>query len=74
MNAGISEIKRAATLGLGMQNLEIPVQRKFDLAIGSYSLNAGVKILTEMYSSRPYLLIDPKMLPHPQTTITVRPV
>jgi len=74
MNAEISETIKATILVLGMQIPEIPAQLKFDSAechahkppkTGSYSFDARIKILTEMYCSHQYLSIDLKNLPCP---------
>jgi len=68
MNADLSEAVRATILGLGMKTPEIPAYRKFVLAgchahsnqnCGSYSFDARIKILTEIYCYDQYLSIDP---------------
>jgi len=74
MNAEISENIQAIILRLGMQISEIPAQRKFVSAECHAHSNAHkppktvaptfwmlVKIVTEMYWSRQYLSIDPKV-------------
>jgi len=66
MNAVISETINAAILGLGMQILEIPAQRKFDPSVCHGHFHAhkpprtvvpivliATKILTEMFLSIP---------------------
>jgi len=77
---------RVKILGLGTQIPEIPAQRKFVSVEcqahskahkppkngGSYSFDARIKILIEMYCSRQYLSIDPKKFATPILTPTNR--
>jgi len=74
MNAVISKTIKAKILGLGVQILEFPAQRKFVSSVCHAHCNYHTlpkteaptvlmleyKFLTEMYSSHQYLSIDPK--------------
>jgi len=69
MNAVISETIRAAILGLGMQILEIPAQRRFASSVchaysNPHKLPKPVAPTIEMCLSRQYLSIDPKGVCH----------
>jgi len=79
MNAEISETIRARLLGFGMQIPELLTQRKLCHAhsnaqnCGSYSVDARIQIVTEMYCPHQYLSISPKKswprpLQRPQTS------
>jgi len=77
MNADISETIRDRLLRFGMQIPELPTQRKFVSAAchahsncGSYSFDAKINILAEMYCSHQYLSIDPRPFYRQQTAQT----
>jgi len=73
MNAEISETMEASLLTFAVQIPELLTQRKFVSAechahsnahCGSYSFDARIKILTEMYCSHQYLSIYQKKACH----------
>jgi len=59
-----SETIKAAILGLGMQILEIPAQRKFVSSVCHAHSNARIHFFTEMFLS-----IDPNKFPTPTLTL-----
>jgi len=64
-----SETIKAAILGLGMQILEIPAQRKFVSSVCHAHSNARIHFFTEMYCSHHFLSIDPNKFPTPTLTL-----